>query len=44
LRDEAYGTHGGEEKLFWRRNLEQIHHIEDLGVDGEIILKWFAMK
>jgi hypothetical protein len=44
LTDEAYSTHGGEEKLFWQRNLEQIYHIEDLGVDGGIILKWIAMK
>lgn len=44
MTDVAYGMNGGEEKLFWRRNLEQIYHIEDLGVDGEIILKWIAMK
>jgi hypothetical protein len=44
LLDEAYSTHGGEEKLFWQGNLEQRYHIEDLGVNGEIILKLIAMK
>jgi len=44
LRDEAYSTQGGEEKLLWRRNLEQRYHTEDLGVDGEVILKGIAMK
>ena len=35
------GTYGGE---FWRGNLRERDHLEDLGVDGWITLKWIFKK
>jgi hypothetical protein len=29
---------------FWRGDLRDRGHLEDLGVDGRIILKWFLKK
>jgi hypothetical protein len=44
LRQIRYGTCSirGKEKRtkFWEENLEERHHLEDIGVGGRIILKW----
>jgi hypothetical protein len=29
---------------FWWRNLRERDHLEDLGVDGRIILRWICWK
>jgi hypothetical protein len=31
-------------KIFWMENLKRIGHVEDLGVDGKIILEWILRK
>jgi hypothetical protein len=31
-------------KLFWLENLMGRDHLEDLGVDGKIILEWILRK
>ena len=38
---------GGEEKYlegFWWGNLKERIHLEDLGINGRIILRWFFNK
>ena len=38
-----YGTHGGEERCiqgFGGENLKEREHLEDLRLNGRIILKW----
>jgi len=34
-----YGSKEVHEGLLWG-DLKEIHHLEDLGVDGRMILKW----
>jgi hypothetical protein len=29
---------------FWSGDLRERHHLEDLGVDGKIILKWILRR
>jgi hypothetical protein len=43
--DGAYSTYGGEEhiRVCWE-NLKERDHLEDLGVDNKIILKWIFNK
>jgi hypothetical protein len=40
-------TYGGEERCiqgFWWGNLRKRDHLEDLGVDGRIVLRWIFRK
>jgi hypothetical protein len=37
-------TYGDVDAGFWWRNLREGDHLEDLGVDGRIILKWILEK
>jgi len=43
--DGTYRTYGGEEhiRVCWE-NLRERDHLEDLGVDNKIILKWIFNK
>jgi len=29
---------------FWRRNMNERDHLEDLGVDGKLMLKWILSR
>ena len=42
----ARGTYKGKERCrqFWRKNVWERDHLEDLGVDGRIILKQIFKK
>ena len=41
----ACGTHGSEwNTVFLCENMKEINHVEDLRVNGWIILKWFFNK
>jgi endo-beta-N-acetylglucosaminidase D len=38
----GHGAHKGEEKMytkFWWRNLKERYHLQDLGLDGSLLLK-----
>jgi hypothetical protein len=39
-------THGGDENVYkiWMENLKERDHLDDLGVDGKIILEWILGK
>jgi len=38
---ETEGEHSkGEEKRFWWVRLQEIDTLEDVGLDGKLILKW----
>jgi hypothetical protein len=38
-------TYGGEVRTgFWWKNLRERDHLEDPGIDGSIILRWFFRK
>jgi len=30
--------------VFWLENLEESYHLENLGIDGKIILEWILIK
>jgi hypothetical protein len=41
------GTYGGRREMytgFWRRKLEERDHLEVLGIDERILLKWILKK
>ena len=38
--DEEHGTGMGEEKRFWLVRLQETDTMEDVGLDGRLILKW----
>jgi hypothetical protein len=43
----ACGKYGGREEVytrFWWGNLREINHLEELGVDRRIILRWIFRK
>jgi hypothetical protein len=40
----AYGWRGEVYTGFWWRNLMERSHLEDLGVDRRIILRWIFRK
>jgi drug/metabolite transporter superfamily protein YnfA len=42
----AYGTYGGVEvyTVFWWGNLLERCYLEDLGIDGMIVLKWIFKR
>jgi hypothetical protein len=40
----ACGTYGRERTGFWWGNLNERDHLEELGVDGRIILKFVCKK
>jgi hypothetical protein len=43
----ACNTHGKEEKYmqnFWLQNLKGRNNVEELGIDGKIILEWILWK
>ena len=45
--DGACSAYGGEYRCstgFWWGNMREIHHLEDPGVDGWIILRWIFRK
>jgi len=45
--DRACSTYGSEERCilgFWWGNLRERGHLEDPGVDGQIILRWIFRK
>jgi len=47
MRWVGHVTSRGREDLyteFWWANLREIDHLEDLGVDGKIILRWIFRK
>jgi hypothetical protein len=43
---QACSTHGSNEMYteFWSGNLKGRDHMEDLGVDGRIIIEWVLKK
>jgi hypothetical protein len=40
----ALGRRGEVHSGFWWGNVKDIDHLEDLGVDGRIILRWIFRK